>query len=149
MLKTEKETKARAKAKVKAHSLKETAPSKVRRRKVQRVPEAAYLDIGFATHHTNRLARLELPKEAMSRLEARIPTALYEVMERAAQLRGLTMTAYVTSVMVSDARHTIEESSSIKLSRDDQAAFAKALIEPPAPNAKLVAAARRHAALIR
>jgi uncharacterized protein (DUF1778 family) len=83
------------------------------------------------------------------RLEARIPADLYEVMEAAAKLRGLTMTAYVMSVMVSDARHTIEESSIIKLSRDDQTAFAKALIEPPTPNAKLVAAARRHAALIR
>jgi uncharacterized protein (DUF1778 family) len=86
---------------------------------------------------------------SVCRLEARIPADLYEVMEAAAKLRGLTMTAYVMSVMVSDARHTIEESSIIKLSRADQTAFAKALMEPPTPNAKLVAAARRHAALIR
>jgi len=92
---------------------------------------------------------LETPREAMSRLEARIPTDIYEVMERAATLRGLTMTAYVTAIMGTDARRTIEESSIIKLSRDDQTAFAKALSDPPAPNAKLVAAARRHAALIR
>lgn len=97
----------------------------------------------------HRLARIEPRKEMMSRLEARIPTDLYEVMERAATLRGLTMTAYVTNTMVSDAQRTIEESSIIKLSGDDQAAFAKALIDPPAPNAKLVAASRRHAALIR
>jgi uncharacterized protein (DUF1778 family) len=70
-------------------------------------------------------------------------------MERAATLRGLTMTAYVTSTMVSDAQRTIEESAIIRLSRDDQTAFAKALIDPPAPNARLVAAKRRHAALIR
>jgi uncharacterized protein (DUF1778 family) len=70
-------------------------------------------------------------------------------MEYAAQLRGLTLTSYVASVMGQDARRTIEESSIIKLSRTDQIAFAKALIDPPAPNAKLVAAKRRHAALIR
>ena len=93
--------------------------------------------------------KVEPAKEVMSRLEARIPAELYEMMEVAAALRGLTMTAYVTTVMVSDARHTIEESSIIKLSRDDQTAFAKTLIDPPAPNAKLVAAKRRHAALIR
>ena len=96
-------------------------------------------------------ARLKVAphKEATSRLEARIPTDLYQAMERAAQLRGLTMTAYVTAIMGHDARRTIEESSIIKLSRDDQTAFAKALIDPPAPNAKLVAARRRHATLIR
>jgi uncharacterized protein (DUF1778 family) len=98
---------------------------------------------------TKALSRHEPPKEATSRLEARIPTDLYEVMERAATLRGLTMTAYVTSTMVSDAQRTIEQSAIIRLSRDDQMAFAKALIDPPAPNARLVAAKRRHAALIR
>ena len=37
----------------------------------------------------------------------------------------------------------------IRLSRADQIAFAKALINPPEPNAKLLAAMRRHAAMIR
>jgi Protein of unknown function (DUF1778) len=36
------------------------------------------------------------------------------------------------------------ESSIIRLSRRDQIAFAKALLDPPAPNAKLLAAMRRH-----
>jgi uncharacterized protein (DUF1778 family) len=84
-----------------------------------------------------------------SRLEARIPSALYKTMERAAQLRGLTLTAYVTAIMGEDARRTIEESRIIQLSHADQTAFAKALIDPPAPSAKLVAAKRRHTALIR
>jgi uncharacterized protein (DUF1778 family) len=89
------------------------------------------------------------PAAETSRLEARIPTDLYEVMERAAQLRGLTMTAYVTAVMGDDARRTIEQKSIIRLSSADQMAFAKTLINPPKPNAKLLAAKRRHAALIR
>jgi uncharacterized protein (DUF1778 family) len=124
MVKTEKETtQARAKPQ-----------GKIRRRKAR---------------VTKAVSRSAPRKEAMSRLEARIPTDLYKVMERAATLRGLTMTAYITSTMVSDARRTIEESAIIRLSRDDQTAFAKALINPPAPNARLVAAKRRHAALIR
>ena len=95
-------------------------------------------------------ARLKVaPPNTISRLEARIPTPLYEAMETAASLRGLTMTAYVTAIMGDDARRTIAESSILKLSRDDQAAFAKALIDPPTPNARLVAAKRRHATLIR
>jgi len=95
------------------------------------------------------VSRLEAtrPKEAVSRLEARIPTSLYQTMEHAARLRGLTLTAYVTATMGEDARRTIEEADIIRLSRADQIAFAKALINPPAPNAKLLAAKRRHAEL--
>jgi uncharacterized protein (DUF1778 family) len=96
-------------------------------------------------------ARNLSPKEAsaMARLEARIPKPLYAMLERAAALRGLTVTAYVTAIMGQDAQRTIEESSIIRLSRDDQTAFAKALIDPPQPAAKLTAAKRRHATLIR
>jgi uncharacterized protein (DUF1778 family) len=94
-------------------------------------------------------ARLKVapPKDTMSRLEARIPTHLYNAMERAATLRGLTLTAYVTATMGEDARRIIEEAYIIRLSQADQIAFAKALIDPPAPNAKLIAASRRHAAM--
>jgi uncharacterized protein (DUF1778 family) len=83
----------------------------------------------------------------MSRLEARIPTHLYEMMERAATLRGLTVTSYVAAVVGEDARRTIEQTDIIRLSRENQIAFAKALINPPEPNAKLRAAAKRHAEL--
>ncbi len=85
---------------------------------------------------------------ATSRLEARIPTHLYNAMERAAELRGLTVTAYVTTIMGEDARRTIEEAHVIRLSQADQIAFAKALLNPPKPNAKLLAAKRRHAATV-
>jgi uncharacterized protein (DUF1778 family) len=98
---------------------------------------------------TARLQARAPPREAMSRLEARIPTSVYEVMEHAATLRGLTLTAYVTATMGEDARRTIEQTSVIRLSRADQIAFAEALINPPAPNAKLIAAARRHAPMAR
>jgi uncharacterized protein (DUF1778 family) len=95
------------------------------------------------------MAKVSTPeKEAMSRLEARIPTRVYEQMERAAMLRGLSLTAYVIATVGQDARRTIEETEILKLSRDDQIVFAKALIDPPASNAKLASAKRRHAALI-
>jgi uncharacterized protein (DUF1778 family) len=85
--------------------------------------------------------------EPMSRLEARIPRHLYEMMERAAKLRGLTVTAYIASVVGDDARRIVEQTEIIRLSREAQIAFANALINPPAPNAKLMAAAKRHAEL--
>jgi uncharacterized protein (DUF1778 family) len=86
-------------------------------------------------------------KEAMSRLEARIPKPLYEKMERAAKLRGLSVTAYVTAIMGEHAERTIEQTEIIRLSREGQIAFANALLNPPEPNAKLRAAAKRHAEL--
>src|SRR6185312_12046627 len=93
--------------------------------------------------------RFASPKETMSRLEARIPTAVYEMLEHAATVRGLTLTAYITATMGDDARRTIEQTEIIRLARADQIAFAEALIDPPAPNAKLLAAANRHAPMIR
>ena len=92
---------------------------------------------------------IETPeKESMSRLEARIPTAVYEQMERAATLRGLSLTAYVIATAGEDARRVIAETEILRLARADQIAFAQALIDPPAPNQKLEGAKRRHAALI-
>jgi uncharacterized protein (DUF1778 family) len=52
--------------------------------------------------------------KAMSRLEARIPTPLYETMTRAAKLRGLTLTAYVIVTMSEHARRTIAASDTGK-----------------------------------
>jgi uncharacterized protein (DUF1778 family) len=84
----------------------------------------------------------------MSRLEARIPTPVYEQMERAAKLRGLSLTAYVIATAGEDARLVIEEAQILRMARADQIAFAQALIDPPGPNAKLKGAKRRHDALI-
>jgi uncharacterized protein (DUF1778 family) len=50
----------------------------------------------------------------MSRLEARIPTPLYEMMARAARLRGLTLTAYVIVTMGEHARRTIAASDTVE-----------------------------------
>ena len=87
-------------------------------------------------------------KDDTSRLEARVPTEVYEQMERAAKLRGLTLTAYVIATAGAEARRIIEETDILRLSRADQIAFAQALIDPPAPNKHLTRAAKRHAVLI-
>lgn len=152
MIKTEKAT---AQASPKARAKFRRAKAKVTKalsgletpRKARRKAKSKVASDNFSL--MTRLARLEAPREAMSRLEARIPSDLYTVMERAAQLRGLTMTAYVTATMGEDARRTIEQTSIIRLSQADQVAFAEALINPPAPNAKLVAAAKRHSPMMR
>lgn len=92
-----------------------------------------------------------MPKLApeTARLEARIPVQIYDQMQRAAQLRGMTLTGYLIATAGEDARRTVEEADIIRLAREDQVRFAEALINPPKPNARLLRAARRHAELIK
>lgn len=83
-----------------------------------------------------------------ARLEARIPVQIYDQMQRAARLRGMTLTGYLLATAGEDARRVVEEADILRLARHDQIRFAEALADPPAPNDKLARAARRHAELI-
>ncbi|HLP67861.1 MAG TPA: DUF1778 domain-containing protein [Rhizobium sp.] len=47
-----------------------------------------------------------------------------------------------------DARRAVEETDVLRLTTEDQVRFAKVLIDPPASNARLARAAKRHADLI-
>jgi uncharacterized protein (DUF1778 family) len=87
-------------------------------------------------------------KEKTARLEARIPTPVYDRMRRAARLRGMTLTGYLIATAGEDARRVVEDAEIVRLARADQIRFAEALIDPPAPNARLARAARQHAELI-
>lgn len=89
-----------------------------------------------------------LAKDETARLEARIPVQVYDRMQRAARLRGMTLTGYLIATAGEEARRTVEDAEILRLARADQIRFAEALVEPPAPNARLARAARRHAELI-
>ena len=66
----------------------------------------------------------------------------------AAKLRGMTLTGYLIATAGEDARRTVEDADVLRLAAEDQVRFANALIDPPAPNARLARAAKRHADLI-
>ena len=83
-----------------------------------------------------------------ARLEARVPVQVYDQMQRAARLRGMTLTGYLISTAGEDARRVVEDADIMRLAREDQIRFAEALINPPQPNARLGRAAKRHAELI-
>lgn len=87
-------------------------------------------------------------EQSTARLEARIPTHIYDTMRRAAQLQGLSLTAYLIATAGEDARRVVAEAEMLHLSREDQVRFAEALIDPPLPNERLVRAARRHSELV-
>lgn len=85
---------------------------------------------------------------ATARLEARIPVQVYDQMQRAARLRGMTLTGYLIATAGEDARRVVAEADIVRLAREDQVRFAKALIHPPKPNRRLARAAKHHAELI-
>ena len=91
-----------------------------------------------------------MPKTATTaRLEARLPTEVHALLKRAAEIEGRSLTDFVVSAAQEAARKTIEESTIIKLSAEDQQRFAEALIAPaPLPPA-MERAISRHRRLIR
>lgn len=83
-----------------------------------------------------------------TRIEVRVPVHVSDQLQRAAKLRGMTLTGYIIATAGEDARRTVEEAEVLRMAAEDQQRFAQALIEPPAPNARLRGAAKRHAELI-
>lgn len=71
------------------------------------------------------------PVKSVSRLEARISTDLHSLLKRAAELQNITMTDFVISAVQEAAQTAIAQAEIIRLSRDDQQRFARALLSPP------------------
>ena len=65
--------------------------------------------------------------------------------ERAAQLKGRTISDFVVGAAQDAAQRAIEDESILRLSAEDQIRFAVALIDPPAPNDALRRAKILHA----
>ena len=78
------------------------------------------------------------------RIYARLNSKLKQHIQHAADLKGLDLTSYVVSTLVADADKTIQEHDVMKLSQRDRESFANAIINPPAPNKHLLAAAKRY-----
>jgi uncharacterized protein (DUF1778 family) len=90
-------------------------------------------------HEPNRTARLE----------ARITPDALAVVRRAAELQGRSVSDFVVAAAQEAANRTIEATQIIRLSLEDQRAFAAAMLSPPAPAPALIRAAEAHSRLIR
>jgi uncharacterized protein (DUF1778 family) len=78
------------------------------------------------------------------RLDFRVTTAQKQTIERAASLRGTSVTDFVVNEVQSAAIATIKEFESMDLHNEDRRVFVEALLNPPKPNDALKAAAARH-----
>ena len=92
-----------------------------------------------------------MPQETsrIARIEARITPDGLSVVRRAAELQGRSVSDFVVAAAQEAATRAIEEAQIIRLSVEDQRAFAAAIFEraPPAP--ALVRAADAHRRLVR
>ncbi len=86
----------------------------------------------------------------LERLEARIRPEEKRALERAAELSGRKLTDFVVSAACEAARETIQRHEGVVLTdARDREAFVTAMLAPPAPNARLRAAAARYRRAIR
>lgn len=66
-----------------------------------------------------------------SRIEARISPDALAIVKRAAEIQGRSVSDFVVAAAQEAAHRTIEETQIIRLSIEDQEAFAEAVLNPP------------------
>src|SRR5437764_6856981 len=87
------------------------------------------------------------PKQ--ERLEARITPDQKRLIERAAELRGTTITEFVVLSAQQAAASTIKDFETLTIRNKDREIFIDAVLSPPAPNSAARSAARRYKAQMR
>jgi uncharacterized protein (DUF1778 family) len=80
------------------------------------------------------------------RLEFRAPADVKRAIERAAEIRGNSVTDFVINNMREVAVKVIEEHEAFTLREQDRAVFYSALLNPPSPSAYAKAAIERYRA---
>jgi uncharacterized protein (DUF1778 family) len=78
------------------------------------------------------------------RLEARLTPEQKKHIELAAQIKGTSVSDFVVLSAADAAVRTIREQEVLTLNKRARKVFAHALLNPPAPGGRLVAAAKRY-----
>ena len=84
-----------------------------------------------------------------ARIEARIAPDALAIVKRAAEIQGRSVSDFVVAAAQEAAARTIEETQIIRLSVEDQRAFAEAILNPPPPAPALLRAAEVYRSLIK
>jgi uncharacterized protein (DUF1778 family) len=91
-----------------------------------------------------RTAKTVRHSSKRERLEARVTKDQKRIIERAAEIRGTTLTDFILVSAQQAATQTIKDFEMLTLRDEARAVFVNALLNPPAPNAAAQAAARRY-----
>jgi uncharacterized protein (DUF1778 family) len=84
-----------------------------------------------------------------ARFEGRMSPFALDMVKRAAEIQGRSVSDFIATAAQQIAQKTIEDMSAIKLSLDAQRAFAEAILNPPEPGAALKRALETHRRLIK
>jgi len=82
--------------------------------------------------------------KARERIDIRLRPEQKSEIERAAQIKGLTVTDFIIQNAVANARQAIREYETWTLERPDAEIFAAALMQPPTLGPQLSQAAKRY-----
>jgi uncharacterized protein (DUF1778 family) len=85
----------------------------------------------------------------LTRLDFRLPVECKRQIERAASVQGRTLTEFAIDTLTRAARSVLEEHEAVRLSERDRQRFLAMLEADPAPNARLLAAAKRHRQIVK
>jgi len=83
-----------------------------------------------------------------SRVEARIAPESLDIIRRAAEIQGRSISDFIVAAAQEAAQRTIADIEVLRLSRQAQEQFANLLLNPPAPSTALARAFERHRQLI-
>jgi len=86
--------------------------------------------------------------ERTSRVEARIAPDSLEIIRRAAEIQGRSISDFMVAAAQEAAQRAIADVEMLRLSRQTQQQFVDLLLNPPAPNAALKRAFKRHRELL-
>ena len=112
-----------------------------RKRPADAVAPAAFASAANSIDSVRQLPYALKVAATQQRIEARISADEKRLLEDAAQRRGMTLTAFVLSTAHDAAVRTLETAHVVELTRQDQQRFVDTLLNPPAPSARLRAAA--------
>ncbi|WP_077000074.1 DUF1778 domain-containing protein [Variovorax sp. KK3] len=82
------------------------------------------------------------------RVEARIAPDVLDIVRRAAEIEGRSVSDFLVGAAQEAARRTIEQAQIIRLSMEEQQRFAALLLEPPQLPHAMARAAKAHKKLI-
>jgi uncharacterized protein (DUF1778 family) len=92
----------------------------------------------------SQVQRVEQRSRKQERLEARVTPAQKRLIERAAALRGTSVTEFVVASAQEAATTTIKDFEALHLRDQAREVFLNAVLNPPAPNDAARAAAKRY-----
>jgi uncharacterized protein (DUF1778 family) len=93
------------------------------------------------------MAPTNRPAARTKRIEARIAPAALDLVKRAADLKGTSVSDFVVDAAHEKAIRDLQEDSVVRLRAEEQKRFVALLLDPPKPNATLKRAAAAHAKL--